>query len=189
MAIVLASASPRRQQLLEQIGCSFSIMASDFVEDNTIDLPADELAVAQAKGKACAVAAKANAGDIVIGADTIVVLDGQVFGKPVDRDDACRMLTSLSGKEHLVITGLAVVRDNLIMTDCSITTVKFRTLTATEIERYIATGEPEDKAGAYAIQGVGALLVENICGCYTNIVGLPLVTLARLMSKVGVVLL
>lgn len=189
MAIILASASPRRRQLLEQIGCAFTIMASDFIEDNTLELPAAELAVMQAKAKALAVAEKANAGDIVIGADTIVVLDGQVFGKPVDKEDACRMLTSLSGREHQVITGLAVVQGNQVVTDYSTTAVQFRTLSATEIERYIATGEPEDKAGAYAIQGVGALLVENICGCYTNIVGLPLVTLARLMSEVGVVLL
>lgn len=189
MAIVLASASPRRQQLLEQIGCSFTIMVSNVVEDNTLDMPAAELAVAQAKAKALDVAGRANAGDVVIGADTIVVLGGRVFGKPVDNEDARRMLSDLSGKEHLVITGLAVVQGNRVLTDYTVTTVKIRMLTRTEIERYIATGESADKAGAYAIQGVGTLLVESICGCYTNIVGLPLVTLARLMSEVGVVLL
>lgn len=189
MAMILASASPRRRDLLRQVGCDFIVMASTIIEDNSKDIPPYELAVLQARDKALDVLAKSQVDDVVIGADTIVVLDGQVFGKPVDQEDARHMLTSLAGKEHQVITGVAVAAANDVWTDFVVTRVNIRELDAGEIEAYLATGESMDKAGAYAIQGVGALLVEGINGCYTNVVGLPLNTLSHLLMKAGVKLL
>ncbi len=189
MTIILASASPRRKQLLDQIGCSYTIAVSDIIEDNAVDMIPADLAIMQAKAKALAVLDCSDADNIVIGADTIVVLDGQVFGKPVDINDARCMLTALSGRDHQVITGVAVATRDQLWTDYTMTTVSIRHLTTAEIDSYIATGEPMDKAGAYAIQGIGALLVTSIQGCYTNVVGLPLVTLNRLMAQAGVNLL
>ncbi|MBC8016874.1 MAG: septum formation protein Maf, partial [Sporomusaceae bacterium] len=132
---------------------------------------------------------KVSADNVVIGADTIVVLNGQVYGKPIDINDARRILQQLSGKEHQVITGIAVVRSGKIWTDFVVTTVRFAYITADQIEKYLATGEPMDKAGAYAIQGIGALFVEGINGCYTNVVGLPLNKLSDVLRKAGVNLL
>jgi septum formation protein len=183
MAIILASASPRREALLRQIGCSFKVITSDIIEDNRQDLPPEMLAITHAEAKALDVAAKSGCGDIVIGADTIVVLDGQVYGKPEDAADARRMLSEIAAKEHQVISAVAVVCDGRVWSDYCTTAVKIRSLTPEDIERYLATGEPMDKAGAYAIQGVGTLLVESIVGCYTNVVGLPLVTLDNLLSR------
>lgn len=189
MAIVLASASPRRRELLDQVGCDFVVVKSTVIEDNTLDLPPEELAVLQAKDKALDVFTKVQKRDVVIGADTIVVLDGQVYGKPIDTNDARRMLTSLSGKEHQVITGIAVVTEDNSWTDFVVTDVKMADSKAEKIEAYLATGEPMDKAGAYAIQGMGALLVERINGCYTNVVGLPLNKLSIMLKRAGVNLL
>lgn len=189
MAIILASASPRRQELLRQVGCDFTVIISDIIEDNNQDLLPRELAMLQAREKAMDVSSKVSSHDIVIGADTIVVLDGKVYGKPVDIHDARRILNALSGKEHEVITGLAITTAGNIWTDFASTTVRFSAITAEEIEKYLATGEPMGKAGAYAIQGIGALLVESIHGCYTNVVGLPLNKLSDVLKKAGVTLL
>jgi len=189
MAIILASASPRRQELLRQVGCDFTVMVSDIVEDNNQDISAEELAMLQAKTKAMDVSSKTGIDDIVIGADTIVVLDGQVYGKPIDINDARQILTKLSGRQHQVITGIAVVRAGKIYTDYVVTSVRIGNISGQQIENYLATGEPMDKAGAYAIQGIGALLVEKINGSYTNVVGLPLNKLSEVLRKVGVTLL
>lgn len=189
MAIILASASPRRRELLTQVGCNFIAITSTLVEDNTQNLPPHELAVLQAKEKAFDVFSNVQQNDVVIGADTIVVLDGQVYGKPVDERDARRMLTELAGREHEVITGIAVVTAKQVWTDFGITTVRMKDSKSEQIEAYLATGEPMDKAGAYAIQGVGALMVESITGCYANVVGLPLNKLSDLLQKAGVTLL
>lgn len=189
MTIILASASPRRQELLRQVGCDFTVIISDIIEDNSQDLLPQELAMVQAKEKAIDVAAKTGSHDIVIGADTIVVLYGKVYGKPTDIEDARQMLTALSGKEHQVITGIAVTHNGSVWTDFVSTTVRFSTVNAEEIEKYLATGEPMDKAGAYAIQGIGALFVEGIQGCYSNVVGLPLNKLSDVLKKAGVTLL
>lgn len=189
MTIILASASPRRYDLLTQVGCKFIVMKSSVIEDNEQAVLPHELAVLQAKEKALDVFSKVQTHDVVIGADTIVVLDGQVYGKPVDKNDARRMLTSLAGKEHQVITGIAVVTANHIWKDFVVTNVKIGNITAEEIEAYLTTGEPIDKAGAYAIQGIGALFVESINGCYANVVGLPLNKLSELLKKAGVKLL
>lgn len=189
MAIVLASSSPRRQQLLELIGLDFDIIISDVEEDNTKDMPPHELAVAHARDKAVDAARRATPGDIIIGADTIVVLDGQVFGKPVDSAHAVRMLTALAGRDHIVISGVAVVKEHQVFTGFNTTTVRMKALLPAQIKRYVGSGEPLDKAGAYAIQGRGTLLVESINGCYNNVVGLPLTTLADLLRQAGVELL
>ncbi|MBP2649617.1 MAG: yhdE [Firmicutes bacterium] len=180
MAFILASASPRRQELLQQIGCDFRIVVSSFAEDNNLALPPNQLAVFHAKAKALDIANQQKTGDIVIGADTIVVNQGRVYGKPTDLSDGRRMLTELSGHEHQVITGVAVVVNGRAWTDSAVTKVTFRQLTDDEISWYLSTGEWVDKAGAYAIQGRGALLVEAISGCYANVVGLPLTTLDKL---------
>ena len=189
MAIILASASPRRQELLRQINCDFTVMISDIVEDNNQDLAAEELAMLQAKDKALDVASKAGINDVVIGADTIVVLDGQVYGKPININDARQILTKLSGRHHQVITGIAVTHGGKVWTDYVATSVCISDLSAQQIENYLETGEPMGKAGAYAIQGIGALLVENINGCYTNVVGLPLNKLSDILREAGVTLL
>ncbi|MDT8902266.1 Maf family protein [Anaeroselena agilis] len=190
MAIILASASPRREELLRQVGCAFTVITSGVEEDNDRGLPPVELAVAHALAKARDVAAKAGPGETVVGADTIVVLDGRVYGKPRDIADARRMLDELAGREHQVITGVAVVKGDKAWTDFAVTAVRFRDYGPETIERYLSGGEPLGKAGAYAIQGAGALLVEGITGCYANVVGLPLVMLDKLLSRaVGVGLL
>lgn len=183
MAIILASASPRREELLRQVGCEFTIITSDVAEDNDQALPPAELAILHARTKALAVAGQVNAADVVIGADTIVVLAGQVYGKPHDRADARRMLLALAGREHQVMTGVAVVTGGHVYSDLAVTAVRMRAYTATAVDKYLATGEPLGKAGAYAIQGLGALLVEGITGCYANVVGLPLVTLDKLFCE------
>lgn len=184
MEIILASASPRREELLRQVDCKFTIRTSDIVEDNEQDMPPAELAVFHASAKAMDVASKIDNPDAaVIGADTIVVLHNRVYGKPKDADEAGRMLQELQGKEHQVISGVAVTYQGKVWTDYATTRVVLRALSPDQIRRYIATGEPLDKAGAYAIQGVGALLVEEITGSYTNVVGLPLTTLNDLLLR------
>ncbi|SMC83111.1 Maf family protein [Sporomusa malonica] len=189
MGIILASSSPRRQQLLELIGVDFEVIVSDVEEDNTKDMPPHELALTHARDKAVDTAKRASNSDIIIGADTIVVLDGQVFGKPADRAEAIRMLTALAGREHSVISGVAVVMGQQVFSGFNTTIVRIRPLSPAQIKRYVDSGEPMDKAGAYAIQGQGTLLVESINGCYNNVVGLPLGTLSELLQQVGVDLL
>lgn len=183
MAIILASASPRREELLRQVGLEFTIISSDIDEDNDQDMPPGELAVRHARAKALAVAGQVEAGDIVIGADTIVVLDDQVYGKPRDEADARRMLLALAGREHQVMTGVAVIAGGRVFSDLAVTAVRMRAYDTAAVDKYLASGEPLGKAGAYAIQGLGALLVEGISGCYANVVGLPLVTLDKLISE------
>lgn len=186
MDIILASASPRRRQLLEQVGLSFTVQASEVPEEARPGISPVELAQSLAADKALAVATLANPQSIVIGADTIVVFSSQIFGKPKTAVEAKTMLTVLSGRRHTVITGVAVVAGGQVFRDFTETFVTFRQLSDGEMDRYVAAGEWMDKAGAYGIQGLGALLVERIEGCYNNVVGLPLNTLARLLLKVGV---
>jgi septum formation protein len=186
-AIILASNSPRRKELLLQIGLDFRVDPAD-VDEHVLpgELP-EGYAVRVALDKARVAAARAGTG-IVIAADTIVVLDDEVLGKPADAGDAERMLMKLSGKAHVVITGLAVMdaATGNALTRTSITRVWFRSLASHEIISYVATGEPLDKAGAYGIQGRGALLVDKIDGCYFNVVGLPLSLLGELLHAFGV---
>jgi septum formation protein len=185
--IILASNSPRRKDLLCQIGLDFSIAPAD-VDERVLPNEAPEgYAVRVALDKARLAASLAGAG-IVIAADTIVVVDDEILGKPADASDAERMLKMLSGKVHRVITGLAVMDASTgrTLTQTSITRVWFRRLAKQEIKSYIATGEPLDKAGAYGIQERGALLVDKIDGCYFNVVGLPLSLLGKLLRDFGI---
>jgi septum formation protein len=187
--IILASSSPRRQELLNQIGCKFSVVPSGAEEDNSKALPPEQLVINNAVAKAQDVADKLDGNDVIIGADTIVVMNGEVYGKPVNVADARRMLSSLSGNVHTVYTGIALIKGNTLWRDFEKTTVKLSKLTSGEIDQYIATGEPMDKAGAYAIQGIATVFIEEIQGCYTNVVGLPLNKLANLCKKAGIKLL
>ena len=186
MDIILASGSPRRKQLLAQMGIeTFRVISSD--ADETVEpglSPARIVEILSAR-KAEAVADHAKHGGLVIAADTIVALDGAVLGKPNDGLEAFRMLSALSGRRHQVYTGVTLLRDGERRTEHEVTTVTFRELTQDDITRYIATGEPMDKAGAYGIQGYGALLVERIEGDYFNVMGLPVCRLGRMLAGMG----
>ncbi|ABN51328.1 MAG TPA: septum formation inhibitor Maf [Hungateiclostridium thermocellum] len=191
--IVLASGSPRRSELLKQIGLDFEIVLSDIDESNEENLKANELVQHLAYKKAYDVAKKvANRENgkeryLVVGADTVVVKD-RIMGKPKDRDDAVRMLKHLSGSWHEVMTGIALIdtKDFRSVTSVEITKVKMKELTDDTILAYVDTKEPMDKAGAYGIQEKGAILVERIEGCYFNVVGLPLGRLSDLLKDFGV---
>ncbi len=188
MKLILASASPRRRELLTQVGVSFVIEVSD-VEEVLDDTLSPELQVQSlALQKAQAVAAQHKDG-LVLGADTVVVDAGSLLGKPQNTEEAAEMLRSLSGKWHQVMTAVALVDANDTKhewTSVEITNVKFRDLTEDDIVAYVATGESMDKAGAYGIQGYGALLVERIEGCYNNVVGLPLQLVAKGLRNWGI---
>jgi len=187
--IVLASASPRRRRLLEQLGLQPLVHPSRVAEGPLPPgvSPAD-WAESLARRKAVAVAPSFPR-DIVVAADTIVVLGDCVLGKPGDEREAAAMLRALSGREHAVITGVCTVLEGGSASGRETTRVRFRDLSPREIAAYAATPEPLDKAGAYGIQGVGGLLVASISGCYNNVVGLPLVLLLRLLRRLGVDLL
>ncbi|MBT1075199.1 Maf family nucleotide pyrophosphatase [Geobacter grbiciae] len=184
--IVLASASPRRLELLASAGIEFDVFASDIPEEPIPgEAPAD-FSVRLAKDKAVATAARSE-GRWFIGADTIVVCDGEIMGKPTDGADAVRMLKKLSGVPHEVITGYAIydkARDG-ILCKAVVTKVFFKPLRDEEITAYVATGCPMDKAGAYAIQGGAACMVERIDGSYTNVVGLPLCEVVEDLRTMG----
>lgn len=186
MAIILASQSPRRRELLGQMGISDFIVRPAQGEE----LPHPELTPAQlveelSRQKAQEVSATAAPGDVVIAADTVVAIDGRVLGKPRTAEQAEEMLSALSGRTHAVYTGVTLWKDGEVLTEHEETQVTFRPLAAREIRAYVATGEPMDKAGAYGIQGRGALLVERIAGDYCNVVGLPLGRLGRMLSALG----
>jgi septum formation protein len=185
--IILASNSPRRRELLRQIGLVFSVDPAD-VDERALPGEAPEAyALRVARDKARVAAQKASDG-IVIAADTIVVLGNMILGKPLDAFEAERMLTMLSGREHRVITGLVVqdAASGESSARTSVTSVWFRELSSEEIGSYVHSGEPLDKAGAYGIQEKGALLVKKIDGCYFNVVGLPLSLLGEMLDKFGV---
>ena len=185
--IILASQSPRRRELLERMGVGdFRIVTPDIDEQMDRELPPGELVGRISLEKALAVQAQEGKGPIIIAADTVVALDGAVLGKPADELDAFKMLSTLSGCRHQVYTGLTVLRGEEQYTVSEETTVTFRELSAEEIDRYVATGEPMDKAGAYGIQGYGALLVEGIQGDYYNVMGLPVCRLGLLLRRLGV---
>lgn len=185
--IILASASPRRKELLSQAGIPFRVQPSS-VDEEKLKLKGSpgEKAMCLALAKAMDVAGKIGDG-LVLGADTIVVVDNEIFGKPADDREAFRMLSRLSGRDHLVITGIALVDagKGVQKTAYETTRVFFAFLSDDEINAYIRTGEPRGKAGAYAVQGLGALLVDRIEGCYSNVVGLPLMRLRRLLEEFG----
>jgi len=189
--IILASSSPRRADLLRQIGLPFRLHPSTLDENGAWpESPSEDFearACRLAHAKAEEVAAKIRRG-LIIGADTLVVCDGVAYGKPRSPDEACATLLHLAGRSHQVITGVAVVDGETGRSEvaAAVTQVHMRAFDAAEAAAYVATGEPMDKAGAYAVQGRGALLVEGIKGDYSNVVGLPLPTLAMLLRRFGV---
>ena len=183
--IILASQSPRRHELMKLTGLPFTVRVADIDETMDPALPVQQEVTRVSRRKAQAIAAGASPDDIVIAADTIVALDDAVLGKPNDGLEAFRMLSALSGRRHQVYTGVTLLRDGERRTEHEVTTVTFRELTQDDITRYIATGEPMDKAGAYGIQGYGALLVERIEGDYFNVMGLPVCRLGRMLAGMG----
>ena len=187
MEIILASQSPRRRELLERMGIrNFRVVSADIDEREEEQLPPEQLVCRLASRKAEAVAEKAPKVAVIIAADTVVSLDGTVLGKPGDKLEAFKMLSTLSWNRHQVYTGLCVIWDEDKRTEYEVTDVTFRELGEKEIEDYIATGEPMDKAGAYGIQGYGALLVERIEGDYYNVMGLPVCRLGTVLLELGV---
>ena len=186
MKIILASQSPRRRELLGQMGLDFRIIVPDIDEHMDRSLPPDKLVEAISAEKAAAVEKLVGPDAVVIAADTVVVLDGAVLGKPVDESDAKRMLSALSGRHHQVYTGFTVRQGEKTVTRSECTEVAFRPLNPLEIDAYIRTGEPMDKAGAYGIQGLGALLVGGIRGDYFNVMGLPVCALGQVLTRFGV---
>lgn len=183
--LILASASPRRRELLAQVGVRHAVQVADIDESVLAGETPAAYVERLARAKAVAVAPRAG-GLAVLGADTTVVVDDEILGKPVDAADAESMLRRLAGREHRVLTAVAVCRGDRLSSCVSATRVWFRPLDDVRIARYVATGEPMDKAGAYGIQGLGAALVARIDGSYTGVVGLPLAETCELLEAFGV---
>ena len=183
MSVILASQSPRRRELLGLFRIPFEIQAADIDETMDPDLPAGQEVSRVSRSKAMAIAADDD--QIIIAADTIVVVDGRVLGKPQSPDHARQMLKSLSGRDHQVMTGIAVRRGSQCAVCTEVTDVTFRPLTDAEIDAYIATGEPMDKAGAYGIQGGAALFCEKLHGDYYNVMGLPVCRLGLMLKSIA----
>lgn len=191
--LILASKSPRRKEILSNVGLDFEIFVSDTDESVPFGtLPFDavkEISCRKAKAVRDALGDKAK-GKIILGADTVVSLDNDIIGKPADERDAVEILKKLSGNKHIVYTGFTVIRDDFIYSDYESTEVYFRNLSQEEIAAYVKSGEPMDKAGAYGIQQLGALLVEKIHGDYFNVMGLPINKIAvTFYQKLGINLL
>ena len=185
--LVLASGSPRRRELLEQIGLTdFVICVPEAEETYPAGLSPQETVCCISRKKAEAAAALRAPEDILIAADTMVFLDEARLGKPADEADALRMLTALQGRRHIVCTGVTVRRGGQVLTESETTEVFFRPAAREELLHYIRTGEPMDKAGAYGIQGRGALLVEKIQGDFFNVMGLPVLRLSRMLKPFGI---
>jgi septum formation protein len=185
--LILASASPRRRELLGGLGLRFETRSADVDETPHPGEEAEAYVVRLAREKAAAVA---RPGELVLAADTTVVVDGEILGKPLDAEDARRMLRQLAGREHEVLTGIALAEPNdgdegRIAARADLSRVRMAPLTDEEIDWYVATGEPMDKAGAYGIQGLGSLFVEAVDGNYTNVVGLPIPAVYKLFAELG----
>lgn len=182
--LVLASASPRRQELLRNAGIAFEVQAAGIAEEPLPGESAKDCAERLAREKALAVASQ-RPQDCILGADTVVTIDGRLLGKPADAADAALMLRRLSGREHRVITGVCVVADEQISVASETTVVTVCELTGAEIADYVSSGEPMDKAGAYAIQGRASRWIPRIEGDYFNVVGLPVALVFRMLRGVG----
>ncbi|MEI7718791.1 MAG: Maf family protein [archaeon] len=185
--IILASTSLRRQELAQQMGLDFKVMPSSYEEDMTMKLSPKNLAMELSYGKAKDVADKLNEG-IVIGIDTFIAFKGKKLGKPKTKEKAYEMLKSFSGKKLKVYSGVSIIdcKTKKEIKDYEVSKVKFRKITDDEIKSYIATGEPLDKAGAFAIQGLGSIFIKSIEGCYANIVGFPIANIYKNLNKLGV---
>jgi len=184
MRLVLASASPRRRDLLRNAGLDFDVQASNIVEEMKAGERPEDFARRAARDKAMHIAAASPRGSLVLGADTVVDIDGEALGKPSDLADAARMLHLLSGRTHQVHTGICLVRapDEVKALEHETTLVTFRELDDGEIRAYVGSGEPMDKAGAYAVQGLASKFVTRISGCYSNVVGLPVARLFEILK-------
>jgi len=182
--LVLASASPRRQELLHSAGIRFEVQPANIAEDPLPEEDAKACAERLAREKAQAIA-RQRPNDCVLGADTVVTVDGQILGKPTDAADAARMLHLLSGRDHQVITGVCVIADGQPSVASESTRVTMSEITDQEIADYISTGEPMDKAGAYAIQGIASRWIPHIEGDYSNVVGLPVALVFRMLQNRG----
>ena len=181
--LILASASPRRRELLSLTGLAFTVDAPDV--DESCSLPPREAVKELSRRKAMAAAAM-HPGCVVLAADTLVSVEDTALGKPHDAEDAFRMLRSLSGRWHQVYTGVTVVdAQGTVRSEVDGTDVHFETMSDTAIRRYIATGEPMDKAGAYAVQGIAGLWIDELRGSHTNVIGLPMALTRRLLEQVG----
>jgi septum formation protein len=187
MRLILASQSPRRQELLAEAGFEFDVQPSHIEELLLPGELAEEFACRIAREKALVVAASANPGNLILGADTVVARNGQILGKPCDHAEAVEMLRTLSGATHRVTTGICVVRAPASVEAWTheTTLVTFRELDAGEIEGYVASGEPFDKAGGYAIQGLASRFVTRIEGCYFNVVGLPVPRVYEIIKSIS----
>lgn len=185
--LVLASASPRRSMLLGQLGLTFTVDPSPLEEVVDPALTPAQLVETLSSQKAGDVATRHPDADLVLGADTVVVLDGKVLGKPVDRADAVRMLGAIANRWHQVYTGYTLIspRDGRRVVGHTTSEVHIRALTPAEIEAYVDTREPMDKAGSYGIQGIGSLIVQEIKGCYPNVVGLPIPSVDAAWRELG----
>lgn len=174
MKIILGSQSPRRREILRALGLEFEVLAADIDESCALTAPG-EYVMEVCRRKACAVYKLAGmpADSLIVTADTAVAVGDEILGKPADKADASRMLKMLSGRTHEVVTGVTVRLGEKMLTDCETTYVTFKMLTDAQIERYVSTDEPYDKAGAYAVQGVAAEFIERIDGSYNNVVGFP----------------
>ncbi|MGM0766963.1 MAG: Maf family protein [Pseudomonadota bacterium] len=181
--IVLASASPRRAELLSQIGLTFTVRPVDI--DETVTMGEAPRAYVERLAREKARAGTPGVGELIIGSDTSVVLDDEILGKPADAAEATATLTRLSGQTHQVMTAVALASEGHCTACVVITEVTFRALSDDEIRAYVATGEPMDKAGSYGIQGLGGIFVSNIHGSYSSVVGLPLQETAALLSQAG----
>lgn len=186
MQLILASNSPRRRELLRQMGIEHYQTVSSGVDECVEGAPHPSQLVEVLSARKAAAVSEQAPDALVIAADTVVVLDGEVLGKPKDEADAFRMLSALSGRRHEVYTGVTVRRGGAVLTGHEVTDVDFRTLTPAEIRAYVATAEPMDKAGAYGIQGYGSLLVAGIRGDYFNVMGLPVNRLRAMLARFGV---
>jgi len=181
--LILASSSPRRAELLQAAGIEFTIRIPDVDETRLPDESPRNYALRLSRDKAMTVE---KGDDLVLGADTIVIINNEIAGKPVDHDDARRMLQALSGRRHEVLTAVTLLRGERALSGVESTRVTFSPLSENEIEWYVSTGEPMDKAGAYGIQGYASRYVEKIEGSYTNVVGLPLNLIYRMAKRLGI---
>ena len=181
--LILASASPRRRELLAHLGRPFSVLVADIDETPLAGEGAVEMALRLACGKARAVASHAPADALILAADTVVAVDDQLLGKPADRAMARQMLKRLSGRSHQVVTAMALCGHGQLLSEAVTTMVWMRPISDGEMDDYWDSGEPADKAGSYAIQGIGGRFVERIDGSYSNVVGLPLVECERLLQR------
>lgn len=189
MKIILASASPRRIEILKNINLDFEVIPSKFEEEEIINNPV-EMVLKFAYNKALDVKNTiTNEDALIVAADTIVFKDGKILGKPKNQEDAAEMLKMLSNSVHQVYTGLAVFYKDNYLVDYEVTDVYFKEVSDEEIEGYIKTNEPMDKAGAYAIQGIGSLFVKKIDGCYFNVVGLPISKFYEIIKRMGIKIL